>query len=118
MRKLKFIADADLNEHITLGIRRTGFNVDFRTADEGGTRGLSDRQVLKLASASGRVVVSHDRNTMAGDFYRYISAGNSSPGLIIVEQTMDKGEAIQELLLISVASDPNELNNQIQWVPL
>ena len=55
MGELKFIVDADFNEDITLGIRRTGLNVDFLTADEGGTRGLSDRQVLELGSATDRI---------------------------------------------------------------
>ena len=89
----------------------------FATSD-GGTRGLPDRQVLELAAASGRILVSHDRNTMVGEFYRFIADGHSSPGLIIVEQELDEGDAIEDLLLICGALAAEELRNQIWWVPM
>jgi hypothetical protein len=96
----KLIADADLNENLIRGLRRNESRIDFQTALDGGTRGLEDRQVLELAAAAGRVVVSHDRNTMVGEFYRFLADGHSSPGLIIVTQDADEGDAIDDLLLL------------------
>jgi len=92
--------------------------MDFLTAADGGTRGLSDRRVLQLAAAVGRVVVSHDRNTMTGEFYRLLKEGNSSPGLVIVRQDLDIGRAIEDLLLIWVGSEAEELRDRVRWVPM
>jgi predicted nuclease of predicted toxin-antitoxin system len=114
----KLIADADLNEDLIRGLRRTEASIDFLTASDGGTRGLLDRQVLELAAAAGRVLVSHDRNTMVGEFYRFITEGLSSPGLIIVDQELDEGDAIDDLLLIWAASSLEELRNRVRWVPI
>jgi hypothetical protein len=118
MTFLTLIADADLNEDLVRGMCRSESKVDFLTASDGGTRGLPDRQVLELAAASGRILVSHDRNTMVGEFYRFVADGHSSPGLIIVEQELDEGHAIENLLLICGALAPEELRNQIWWVPM
>jgi hypothetical protein len=40
--KIRFQADADLNEDILLGLTRLEPQIDFQTASEAGLRGLSD----------------------------------------------------------------------------
>jgi len=115
---LKFIADADLNQDLVRGVLRYDGSIDFLNASEGGTRGLPDRQVLEIAAATGRVLVSHDRHTMTAEFYRFLADGHSSPGLIIVKQEMDEGDAIEELLLVRSTSPPEELRDQIFWIPM
>ena len=117
-RRLKLIADADLNEGLIRGLLRIETRIDFLTASDGGTRGLRDRQVLELAAAAGRVVVSHDRKTMIGEFHQFLRDGHSSPGLISVEQELDEGDAIEDLLLICAATSTEELRDQIMWVPI
>jgi hypothetical protein len=117
-RRLKFVADADFNERIIFGIRRNDSAIDFLTASDGGTRGLPDGQVIELAVAAGRVLVSHDCNTMTAEFYRFLAEGHSSPGLIIVIQELDERKAIADLLLICAAASADELRDQIMWVPI
>jgi hypothetical protein len=116
--RIKLIADADFNEDLIRGMRRMEPSIDFLTASEGGTRGLPDRQVLELAAAARRVLVSHDRNTMAGEFCRFLADGRWSSGLIIVEQELDEGDAIEGLLLVWAASSAEELRDQIFWLPM
>lgn len=118
MAGLKLIADADFNEDLIRSMRRNESSVDFLTASDGGTRGLADRQVIELAAAAARVLVSHDRNTMTAEFYRFLKEGHSSPGLIIVDQDFDEGDAIEELLLIWTASRAEEMRDYITWVPM
>ena len=48
--KIKFQADADLNEDIVIGVRRREPAVDFQTATEAGLSGVPDEQVLGLAA--------------------------------------------------------------------
>lgn len=71
-----------------------------------------------MAADAGRVIISHDRNTMAGEVYRFLKEGRSSPGLIIVEQGFDEGEAIEELLLIWTVGVPEDLRDIVIWVPM
>ena len=115
MLKPKFIADADLSQKIVIGVRRREPAIDFLTAQEGGTLGLSDPEVLALAAATGRVVVSSDQNTMPGHFGKFRET-NDSPGLIIVRQSVRLSRAIDEIILIWNDPSPESLRNDISWV--
>jgi predicted nuclease of predicted toxin-antitoxin system len=59
--KIKFQADADLNEDIVTGVLRRLPEIDFQTATEAGFEGLQDENVLEIASRENRILVTHDR---------------------------------------------------------
>jgi hypothetical protein len=115
--KVRFQADADLNEAIVNGVLRREPSVDFLTAELGEVRGLPDHEVLALAAVSGRVVVSHDVGTMPAHFRDFRNTGRESAGLLI-SQSLDIGSAIEELLRIWAASDAEEWQNRMEWLPL
>ncbi len=112
-----FQADADFNQKILLGLRRREPAVDFRDAHEGGVIGIDDWEVLRIAAASGRILISHDRRTMPGHLARFIEV-ESSPGIIIVSQDLDIGSAIEDLLIIWAASDAAGWSDRVGFVPL
>jgi len=114
--KVRFQADADLNEDIVTGILRREPAVDFQTATAAGLRLLSDLDVLTLAARQGRVLVSHDRRTMPRAFAGFVNS-NISPGLLIVSQKTDLLIAIDELLLVWSASQAEEWTNQLCTIP-
>jgi len=115
--KIRFQADADLNEDIVTGVRRREPGIDFRTAGEAGLRGLIDERVLELAAADGRILITHDRRTMPREFATFIAA-RSSPGLAIVSQRTSILEAIEEVVLIWTASETEEWINTIMTIPI
>lgn len=97
--KIRFQADANLNEDIVLGLLRLESLIDFQTADEAGLRGVTDDLVLKQAADEGRILVTSDRRTMPYHFAEFISHSHS-PGVFIVAQSLSIRTAIEELLLI------------------
>ena len=115
MGKAKFIADADLNEKLIAGVRRREPAIDFLSAADGGTRGLTDREVLALAAATGRVVISSDQKTMPGHFARFVEQ-YQSPGVIIIPQAVELARAIDELILLWTESSEEPLSNRICYV--
>jgi hypothetical protein len=114
--KVRFQADADLNEDIVTGVLRREPEVDFQTATAAGLRFLSDLDVLSLAAREGRILVSHDRRTMPQAFAKFVSS-NVSPGLLIVSQKTDLLTAIDELLLVWSASQAEDWTNQLGTIP-
>jgi len=113
----RFQADADFNQKIVAGLRRREPAIDFRSASEGGVIGRPDPEVLAQAASESRVLVSHDRQTMPGHFRRFIKT-QASPGLVIVSQELDIGQAIEELLLVWAASEAEEWGNTVIFLPL
>ena len=114
---MKFLADEDFNQAVINGLRRQRRAIDFLSAREGGVLHRPDEEVLKSASKLGRVLVTHDRNTMPGHFARFIGS-QSSPGLIVVSQNLAVGVAIEQLLLIWECMNDEEMVNVLLFVPL
>ncbi len=114
--KIRFQADADLDEDIVTGLRRREPGIDFQTATEAGLRGLDDRQVLARAAEEGRILATHDRKTMPHHFADFILQ-KRSPGLVIISQKTGTLVAIEELLLIWTASEAEEWTNRIAVIP-
>jgi hypothetical protein len=113
----RFQADADFNHKIVVGLRRRERALDIRDAHEGGVIGVADREVLRIAAESGRILLSHDRKTMPAHLARFLQT-HSSPGVIIVSQDLDIGAAIEDLLIIWAASHADEWQNQLGFLPL
>jgi predicted nuclease of predicted toxin-antitoxin system len=112
----KFLADENFNQAIVDGLLRRELAIDLLAASDSGIAGLSDPEVLQIAAEARRIVLSHDRRTMAY-FDRFIEQRMSS-GLLVLSQRLDIGDAIEELLMIWVASDADEWQNQRRFLPL
>jgi hypothetical protein len=113
----RFQADADFNHKIVLALRRREPAMDFRDPHQGGLVGLADPDVLRIASESGRILVSHDRRTMPSHFARFLES-QSSAGVIIVSQDLDPGAVVEDLLLIWAATNAEEWRDRLGFVPL
>ena len=57
---IRFMADADLNDAIVGGCRRREPAIDFMSANDANLEGVPDPEVLALAAAENRILVSHD----------------------------------------------------------
>lgn len=115
--KVRFQADADLNQIILQALIRREPAVDFQTATKAALSGLTDQDVLALATGEGRVLVSHDQTTMPYHFADFIASKTSS-GLIVIPQRLPLSSAVSDLLLIWSASEPDEWINRICFLPL
>jgi hypothetical protein len=115
--KPRFQADADLNEEIVAGVIRREPAIDFQTAPEAGLHGLSDPDVLARAAGENRILVTHDRRTMPRHFADFILQ-DASPGVFVIPQQLPVRLAIEELLLIWLASEGEEWVNLIVELPL
>ncbi len=116
--KVRFLADADLNKAIVNGVLRREPAIDFLAAHAAGLRQMKDPEVLALAAAQQRILVSHDVGTMPLHFRAFRKAGKQSAGVLLVPQSIDVGTAIEDLLLIWLASHAAEWENHLAWLPL
>jgi hypothetical protein len=116
--KVRFLADADLNKAIVSGILRREPSLDFLTAHAAGLRRMTDPEVLTLAAEQQRVLVSHDVGTMPAHFHAFTVSGKGSAGVFLIPQSLHVGTAIDELLLVWLASEASEWENQLLWLPL
>jgi len=102
---------------VLAGIRRRELSMDILAAAEAKVIEVPDRRVLEIAAQLNRVVISCDRNTMVGEFYRFI-ADRPSPGLVIVPQRIPIGEAIRKIVLMWAETDAAEFRNLARYLSI
>lgn len=111
--RVRFLADANLNQHILSGVLRQVPEIDFKTAHEANLHGLPDDQVLAIAAREGRVLVTQDQRTMPAHFGEFVEI-NKSPGVLIIPQKRTTRRAIESLILVWTASGAEEYVNSIR----
>lgn len=115
--KIRFLGDYDFNGEILDGLLRRAPSIELISGHEADLKGIPDPEVLARAANAGRVLVTHDQRTMPYHFGDFITR-RPSPGVFIIPQRVEIGMAIDELLLIWPASDPEEWTNLILYLPL
>jgi hypothetical protein len=118
MSRPRFLADHDLNEHLVQGVLRREPAIEFIRARDIDMHERSDVEVLAYAVEHQLLVVSHDVNTMPANAYTRIRAGAPVAGLLMVKQSDPMGKIIDDLLLIWSASEAEEWQNVVGFLPL
>jgi hypothetical protein len=114
----RFQADNDLRASIRTGVLRHEPAIDFQSAHAANLDSTRDPEVLRLAAAQGRILISHDENSMPGHFRDFLDGGTHSPGVLMAPQGAPTGAVIESILLIWVASEADEWVDRIVWLPL
>lgn len=115
--RVRFQADADLNQLIVSSTLRREPSIDFQTAHAARLIGLSDLEVLALAASESRVLVSHDRRTLPHHFAGFVAEATSA-GVLIVSQKLPVVKVVEELVLIWAATAAEEWENHIRSLPI
>ena len=113
---LAFYMNHHVPSAVTKGLRQRGLNV--LTAQEVGHSEAEDEQLLVRATVLGYVFYTHD-----DDFLRIADAwqraGRSFRGVVYAHQeNVSLGKAIDDLELIAKTSEPEDMRNEVQYIPL
>jgi len=76
-----------------------------------------DADILAWAAAAGRIVLTHDRNTMIGFASARITADQPMPGLFVVDRQATLGRILNDLETMAAASEMDEWRDQVIFVP-
>jgi hypothetical protein len=115
---LRLAVDEDFNNHIVRGVLRMNSDVDIVRVQDVGLSGADDPIVLEWAAGEGRVLFTHDVNTMTDHAKQRAQAGDPMPGLFAVPRHVPVGSAIEDVLLIAECSLEGEYEGQVRYLPL
>lgn len=110
---LRLATDADVHGDIVRGLRRRVPGIDLVRVQDALPEGTPDPEVLTWAAAEGRVLITHDRNTMVGFAYERVAAGDAVPGVIVTSGAESIGSAIDDILLIAEYMPAEEIRDQV-----
>ncbi len=114
---VSLLADENFNQRILRGLRLRTRDLDLIVAQRVGLCGASDPELLAWAAEHGRIVLTHDRQTMPRFAKVRIRAGEPTPGLIVVADTMHVGEVIDLLWIYIECGAPEDFQNLVFFVP-
>ena len=83
---LLLAADENFNNDILRGLLRRNPGLDIVRVQDVGLRHAPDPIVLEWAAQEGRVLLTHDRNTVTKYAYERVIAGKPMPGVIEVDR--------------------------------
>jgi hypothetical protein len=115
---LRLAADEDFNNNILRGLLRRHPSLDFVRVQDAGLCGQDDPAVLDWAAKEGRVLLTHDANTMTRNAYDRVRAGLEMPGLVVASRRAPTRQLIEDILFLAVCAEPHELQGQVLYVPL
>ncbi len=115
---LSFAADENFNIHIVNGVLRRLPTADILRVQVANLEGADDPAVLEWAASEGRVLLTHDVNTLTTFAYERIAQGLRMPGVFEVSLKVPISVAIEEILLLAECSLEGEWEGQVNYLPL
>jgi Domain of unknown function (DUF5615) len=113
---LALYMDQHVPRAITTGLRLR--NVDVLTAFEDAFSDADDPELLDRATALGRVLFSQDDDLLA-EAARRQAAGIPFSGVIYAHQLrVSIGACVHDLEIIATAGEPEDLRQQVLFLPL
>jgi len=94
--RLRFLSDEDFTNRIVRGLLRSLPTLDILRVQDVGLRKRPDTEVLEWAAKEGRILLTHDADTMIEFAKNRLAAGLAMPGIVEIPQTLPIGEAIAE----------------------
>jgi hypothetical protein len=115
---LRLIADENFNGDIVRGALRRRRDLDIVRVQDIGLGQTPDAKILQWSADHQRVLLSHDVSTVPAAAYERVKAGQSMWGVFILPDQMPIGQAIDEIIFLSIDAQPDEWKNQVIFLPL
>lgn len=115
---LRLLADENFNGRILRALRRRIPDLDAVRMQDTSLSGADDPTLLQFAATEGRVVLTHDVETLVGYAWERVRSGMEMPGVIVALTERPIGQVIEDLEILVLASRPEELEAQIRFLPL
>jgi predicted nuclease of predicted toxin-antitoxin system len=115
---IAFLVDQNFNEDIVDGLTRRDAALTFTLARDVGLDAAADPMVLEWAATQGLVLLTHDRKTIPLFAHSRVAAGVPMPGVFLVSNDMQIGQAIDELLVAAHCLSPDECKDMVRFFPI
>ena len=115
---LSLALDENFNMRIVSGVLRRLPTADIVRVQDAGLEGANDPAVLEWAASEGRVLLTHDINTLAAFAYERTANGLMMPGVFEVSLRVPISVAIEDILLLIHCSIDGEWEGQVNYLPL
>lgn len=115
---IRFLLDENFNGKIARGLRARKPDVDMVRVQDTELSRADDSTVLEWAAKEGRILLTHDLDTMTKYANERIEQGLPLAGVILVRDTLPVAKVIDDLLAVLGASEASDWENRTDFLPL
>lgn len=115
---LRLAADENLDIRIVRGLSGQAPELDIVRVQEAGLSGADDPTVLEWAARESRVLLTHDISTVTRFAWDRVREGKPMPGVVQIGAQVPIGHAVDDILILALASEPAEWADQVLFLPL
>jgi hypothetical protein len=115
---LPLIADADFDNDILRGVRRSDPSVVITRIQDVGLRTALDSIIVDWCAKNEMNLLTHDVSTMTTEAVKRIERGAEMAGMIVVRQSLPISLVIEDIILIAGCSTVAEWAGKICYLPL
>src|SRR5438105_495615 len=98
---LRFLADENFDDRILHAMLELEPALDVVRARDVGLAATDDRDLLEWGAGEGRVVLTHDVNTMSAYAFERLRAGRPLAGVVLVRKTAVPARIVEDLMTIA-----------------
>jgi len=115
---IRLLADQNFNGRILNGLARRQPAIDVLHVRDIDLSAAADPLILERAASEGRILLTHDRQTVPAFAYARVSAGEPMPGVFLVRKALPIGQATDEILLAVYCLSPDECRDIVKYFPM
>ena len=115
---LRLLADENFNGDVVRGLLRRQPDLEIVRVQDVGLAGADDPDILAWAAENNRIILTHDRATMADYAYARVAVGEAMAGVFIVNDRFPVGQAVDEIMLTVACSEQIEWSGRAVHLPL
>jgi predicted nuclease of predicted toxin-antitoxin system len=114
----RFLTDENFDHNIVRGVFARDPAIDLFTVQAVGLMQTPDPDILQWAANAGRILLTHDVQTIPNYAYERIRNGQPMPGVIVVLRSTPYRDAIDDLLVAAGAGRDEDFEDQVRYIPL
>ncbi len=120
MNEIRFLLDENVDSKFrTAMIQQQPEMIVWKIGDPGvSAKGTKDPEVLDWCEENNFILITNNRKSMHQHLADHLARGKHVPGILELNPNMSFRESLNELFLIWGASNPNEYQNTILYLPL
>jgi hypothetical protein len=119
LSRVRYLADQHLPRRLrrALQSREPGIDI-FRVGDPGAPPlGTQDPELLRFAESEGRILLSHDWNTIPDHIRDHQATGRHTAGVFFVKPLVSWDSLLEFLVLVWSASEAEEWRDRMEYIP-
>lgn len=119
MKNIRFLIDENAPRIIASQLLRLRSEIQIRVVGDefAPPRGALDPEILHWLTQESYSLVTQNRKSMPIHLKNHLAKGHHVPGIFTLKHKAPIGQAIETLLLIWQASEPNEHQDCIVFIP-